>query len=312
MDNSGRVGAVTSSSGVSSSDSGDGSGGKAGDVHGVGGGDIGVATGNDGSVDEGSGGGDNGSGDSLDLSDSGGSGDDGGGSDGVGVVGVAKAVVVSVGVAGVASESGVSKTVVTSVAESVVSVGVVGVSLSISLSLPLGNMDDSSRVGDVTSSTGVSSSNSRDGSWGVASHDQGNVRGASVNMSCVFQDSFSKRGGGIVKGGSSQGHLIFNSDFISHYGRGFSYSIAIGNRCNIVGSDICHRCTIAKAKSRIAQKTMAKVCWVAKTHVSISSTKSRSISSIAQVVRSIVGVSLCFSLGHTNNASCPEAEPASR
>merc|ERR1719225_1354254 len=85
VDNSGRVGAVASSSGVSSSDSGDGSGGKAGDVHGVGGGDIGVATGNDGGVDEGSGGG--------------GSGDDGGGSHGVGVVGVAKAVVVSVGVA---------------------------------------------------------------------------------------------------------------------------------------------------------------------------------------------------------------------
>merc|ERR1719145_502353 len=114
VDNSGRVGAVASSSGVSSSDSGDGSGGKAGDVHGVGGGDIGVATGNDGSVDEGSGGGD-----SLDLSDSGGSGDDGGGSNGMGVVGVAKAVVVSVGVAGVASESGVSKTMVSGVAESV-------------------------------------------------------------------------------------------------------------------------------------------------------------------------------------------------
>merc|ERR1719225_378810 len=155
VDNSSRVGAVASSSGASSSDSGDGSRGKAGDVHGVGGGDIGVATGNDGGVDEGSGGGDNGSGDSLDLSNSGGSGDDGGGGDGVGVVGVAKAIVVSVGVAGVASESGVSKTVVSGVAESVVSVGVVRVSLGISLSLPLGNMDDSSRVGDVTSVASV-------------------------------------------------------------------------------------------------------------------------------------------------------------
>merc|ERR1719328_262040 len=166
VDNSGRVGAVASSSGVSSSDSGDGSGGKAGDVHGVGGGDIGVATGNDGSVDEGSGGGDNGSGDSLDLSDS-------GGSDGVGVVGVAKAVVVSVRVAGVASESGVSKTVVTSVAKSVVSVGVVGVSLGISLSLPLGNMDDSGRVGNVTSSSGVTSSDGRDCGSGEASDADG-------------------------------------------------------------------------------------------------------------------------------------------
>merc|ERR1719225_341346 len=156
VDNSGRVGAVASSTGVSSSDSGDGSGGKSGDVYSVGGGDIGVATGNDGSSD------------SLDLSDSGGGGDDGGGSDGVGVVGVAKAVVVSVGVAGVASESGVSKTVVSGVAESVVSVGVVGVSLSISLSLPLGNMDDSGRVGNVTSSSGVTSSDGRDSSSGEA------------------------------------------------------------------------------------------------------------------------------------------------
>merc|ERR1719220_3141884 len=78
------------------------------------------------------------------------------------------AVVVSVGVAGVASESGVSKTVVSGVAESVVSVGVVGVGLSISLSLPLGNMDDSSRVGNVTSSSGVTSSNGRDGGSGKA------------------------------------------------------------------------------------------------------------------------------------------------
>merc|ERR1719220_2376437 len=78
------------------------------------------------------------------------------------------AVVVSVGVAGVASKSGVSKTVVSGVAESVVSVGVVGVGLSISLSLPLGNMDDSGRVGNVTSGSGVTSSNGRDSGSGKA------------------------------------------------------------------------------------------------------------------------------------------------
>merc|ERR1711988_2083568 len=46
-----------------------------------------------------------------------------------------------------------------SVSTSVVSTVVVGVSLG----LPLGNMDGSSGVGDVTSSTGVGTSDSRDG-----------------------------------------------------------------------------------------------------------------------------------------------------
>ena len=167
MDDSSGVGAVTSSSGVSSTDSGDGSGGEAGNVHGVGGGDIGVASG-DGVVDEGSSNGDGG--DSLDLSNGGGGSNDGRGSNSVGVVSVAEAVVVAEAGVRVASISGVAQTVstVSGVAESVVSVSVVGVSLGISLSLPLGDMDDSGRVGNITSSSGVTSSDGRDSSSGKA------------------------------------------------------------------------------------------------------------------------------------------------
>merc|ERR550534_2887896 len=56
--------------------------------------------------------------------------------------------------------------------------------ISISLSLPLGNMDDSSRVGNVASGTSVSSSNSRDSSRGKASNvHRGRRRNASVASS---------------------------------------------------------------------------------------------------------------------------------
>merc|ERR1712002_917363 len=56
------------------------------------------------------------------------------------------------------SESGVSKTVSSSV-----------VGISISLSLPLGDMNGSSRVSDITSSSSIKSSDSRDSSRGQAS-----------------------------------------------------------------------------------------------------------------------------------------------
>merc|ERR1719209_1855140 len=55
------------------------------------------------------------------------------------------------------------------VAETVVSSVVVGVGLS----LPLGNMDGSSGVGDVAAGTSVGSSNSRDGSGGNANGGEG-------------------------------------------------------------------------------------------------------------------------------------------
>ena len=46
----------------------------------------------------------------------------------------------------------------------------------LSLSLPLGDMDDTSRVGDITSSTSISSSDSRDGSRGKSSNVHGGRR----------------------------------------------------------------------------------------------------------------------------------------
>merc|ERR1719291_695744 len=158
VDNSSRVGAVASSSSVSSSNGGDGSGGEPGNVDGVGGGDISVASG-DGMVE-------GGGSDSLHLSD--GRGNNGRGGNSVGVVAVAEAVVVSVRVSSIA---GIAQTVVSGVSgvsESVVTIGIVGVGLGISLSFPLGDMDDSGRVGDVTASSSVTSSNSGDGGSGKA------------------------------------------------------------------------------------------------------------------------------------------------
>merc|ERR1719479_881015 len=90
------------------------------------------------------------------------------GGNSVGVVAVAEAVVVSVRVSSIA---GIAQTVVSGVSgvsESVVTIGIVGVGLGISLSFPLGDMDDSGRVGDVTASSSVTSSNSGDGGSGKA------------------------------------------------------------------------------------------------------------------------------------------------
>merc|ERR1739838_602645 len=60
---------------------------------------------------------------------------------------------------------------------SVAGVPAISQNVGISLSLPLGDMDDSSRVGDVTSGTGVGSSDSRDGSRGKASNVHGSRGG---------------------------------------------------------------------------------------------------------------------------------------
>merc|ERR1719225_2155633 len=46
-------------------------------------------------------------------------------------------------------------------------------SISLSLSLPLGNMDDSSRVGDISASASISSSNSGDGGISQSNSGQG-------------------------------------------------------------------------------------------------------------------------------------------
>merc|ERR1712082_520844 len=80
------------------------------------------------------------------------------------------------------SESGVSKTVSSSV-----------VGISISLSLPLGDMNGSSRVGDITSSSSVKSSDSRDSSRGQAS-DVHRGRGRDTGISSSMVDTVSKTG----------------------------------------------------------------------------------------------------------------------
>merc|ERR1712112_613562 len=80
------------------------------------------------------------------------------------------------------SQSGVSKTVSSSV-----------VGISISLSLPLGDMNGSSRVGDITSSSSVKSSDSRDSSRGQAS-DVHRGRGRDTGISSSMVDTVSKTG----------------------------------------------------------------------------------------------------------------------
>merc|ERR1719260_588132 len=65
----------------------------------------------------------------------------------------------------------------------------------IRISLPLGNMNGSSRVGDITSSSSVKSSDSRDSSRGQAS-DVHRCRGrdTGISSSMVSQDAISKSG----------------------------------------------------------------------------------------------------------------------
>jgi len=128
MDDSGRVGDITSGTSVSSSDSGNSSRGKASNVHGCRGGDTGIAGSNRGHSSDGSS-------NRSDSSNCRGS--------------IAKASI---------AETSIAKTV-----------GTIE-SISISLSLPLGDMDDTSRVGNITSSTSISSSDSRDGSRGKSSN----------------------------------------------------------------------------------------------------------------------------------------------
>jgi len=135
MDGSGRVGNITSSSSVGSSDSGNGSGGSSGDVQRAGGGHVGVASHHGGN--------------GMDGRDHGGSGHNRGssvdGRDGS-----------SSNDGSVSGVSGISKTV-SGVSQTVVSEGEVGVSVGI----PLGHVDGSGRVGDIASSGSVAGEGSR-------------------------------------------------------------------------------------------------------------------------------------------------------
>merc|ERR1719220_2155013 len=154
------------------------------------------------------------------------------------------AVVVSVGVAGVASKSGVSKTVVSGVAESVVSVGVVGVGLSISLSLPLGNMDDSSRVGNVTSSSGVTSSDGRDSGSGKAGDADGGgggdagVAGSNGGDSGVGVAKAVGVGLGLRGSHSGHGHAGDSKELVHLDVFGFR---GHDNICNLIKKDVKER-----------------------------------------------------------------------
>merc|ERR1711970_1250994 len=86
------------------------------------------------------------------------------------------------------SKAGVSET---SVSKTSVSSSVVGI--SISLSLPLGDMNGSSRVSNITSSSSVKSSDSRDSSRGQAS-DVHRGRGRHTGISSSMVDTISESG----------------------------------------------------------------------------------------------------------------------
>jgi len=187
MDNSGRVGDISASTSVSSGNGGDGSGSESSGgegssvVHlGVPGGNWGsdgVVVGERSSDSGGSNGLNNGRGLNLDSLDSGRG----------GISGIAQAVAVGtvgsivvgsvvVGVASVARVSGVREASVT-----VSGVESVSISLSLGVGGSLGNVDNSGRVGDISASTSVSSSNGGDGSVSESSDAQGS-RGADMSV----------------------------------------------------------------------------------------------------------------------------------
>merc|ERR1711988_1774304 len=172
MNDSSGVGDVSASTSVSSGDSGDGGISKTDGGEGGRGADLGVSSGHGSSDNRGGHRGDSGS-------------SDGGSS----VVRVSQSVVVGVGSVGVgvpgqAVVGGVSG--VGGQTVSVVRVEESGVSLSIGLglSLPLGDVDDSSRVGDVAASTSVTSGNGGDSGVGESETGGGQGgRGADLGVS---------------------------------------------------------------------------------------------------------------------------------
>ena len=80
-------------------------------------------------------------------------------------IGIGVGTIGTVSISSIETTIAISKTVST----------IVGISLGLGISGPLGNMDDSSRVGDISASTSVSSSNSGEGSRG----DSGNANSVS-------------------------------------------------------------------------------------------------------------------------------------
>jgi len=228
VDNSGRVGDISASTSVSSSNGGDGSVGQTNGGQGSRGADLGVPGGDrggDGVVvgersshggdSRGSNGLNNGRGLNLHSLDSG-----RGGISGISqavAVGTVGSIVVGSVVVGVASVARVS-----GVGESSVSVsGVESVSISLSLGVggPLGNVDNSGRVGDISASTSVSSSNGGDGGVSESSDAQGS-RGADMGVP----------GGqrGMVVGGIRITSVSVSAKTVSSVGSVVSQSVAIG------------------------------------------------------------------------------------
>merc|ERR1712080_6829 len=152
MDDSSRVGNITSSSSISTSDSRDSSRSQTSDVHRGRGRDTGIAS-------------------SM----------------------VSRASISKSGVSETSvSKSGVSKT---SISMSGVSQTVSSSVVSVSISLPMGDMDGSSRVGNITSSSSIKSSNSRDSSRSQTSDvHRGRGRDTGIASSMVSQASISKSG----------------------------------------------------------------------------------------------------------------------
>jgi hypothetical protein len=227
MDNSGRVGDISASTSVSSGNGGDGSGSESSGGEGSSVVHLGVPGGNWGgegvvvgerSSDGGSNGLNNGRGLNLNSLDSG-----RGGISGVSqavAVGTVGSIVVGSVVVGVASVARVSGVGESSVAVS----GVESVSISLSLGVggPLGNVDNSGRVGDISASTSVSSSNGGDGGVSESSDAQGS-RGADMSV------PGGQRGGVVVGGGGIRiTSVSVSAETVSSVSSVVSQSVAIG------------------------------------------------------------------------------------
>merc|ERR1711962_1265071 len=244
MDDSSRVGNVTSSTGVGSSNSRDGS--------------RGSSKGSD-------------RGDSSNRSHS--SSNRGNGSDSRGSIAKTGITVAKTSVA----KTSISKTIST----------VEGISLS----LPLGNMDHSSRVGNVTSSTCVGSTDSRDSGRGKASNVHGGRRGdASVASSGNGWSSVAKTGIAVAKSSIAESGIAQTIGTIE--GISISLSLPLGNMDNSsrVG-DIASGTSIGSSNSgKSSRGESSNVHRGGGGNASIASSVGGSVASISGVAKAISGV----------------------
>ena len=257
MDDSSRVGNVTTSTGISSSNSRDGSRGSSKGGEGGGGGDVGVA-GSD-------------RGDSSNRSHS--SSNRGNGSHSRGSVAKTGITVAQSSVA----KTSISKTIST----------VEGISLS----LPLGDMDDSSRVGNVTSGTSVGSTDSRDSGRGKASNVHGGRGGnASVASSGNGRSSIAKTGIAVAKSGIAESSVAQTVGTIE--GISISLSLPLGNMDNSgrVGN-IASSTGIGSSNSGDSSRGKSgNVHRGRRRDTSVASSVGGSIASVSGVAKAISGI----------------------